>query len=262
MPVPWDAGVVLQDVHEGIIERGLQEISNNIQRGVHKNKISQQEADQIFECIEGTIDFMEVSQADVVIEAITEKMEAKKELFKELDTVCKPAAIFASNTSGLSITEMASATKRPEQVIGTHFFYPVPRMELVELVRGHKTSDQCYETTKQFIETLRKKEISVKETPLFVVNRILIPMVNEAIFVLAEGTASAEEIDVALKLGAHHPIGPLALADVIGLDTLLHVIETLFTETGDPKYRPSPLLKKMVRAGTLGRKTGVGFFTY
>ena len=191
-----------------------------------------------------------------------ERIEPKKELFVELDQICKSSTIFVSNTSGLSITEMASAVKRSGQVIGIHFFNPVPVMQLVEIIRGEQTNNLTFEIAHQLAEKFNKVAISVKEAPLFAVNRILTPMINEAIFVLSEGIASAEDIDKGMMLGAGHPIGPLALADLIGLDTMLFVVETLYYETNDSKYRPAPLLKKYVRAGRLGRKTGEGFFKY
>lgn len=204
----------------------------------------------------------DLKDVDLVIEAIIEQIEPKKSLLLELDGICKPSTIFASNTSGLSITEMASSVKRSDKVIGMHFFNPVPVMQLVEIIRGEQTSDETFETAHQVAERFNKTAISVKEAPLFAVNRILTPMINEAIFVLSEGIASAEDIDKGMMLGASHPIGPLALTDLIGLDTMLFVAETLYNETNDSKYRPAPLLKKYVRAGRLGRKSGQGFFTY
>lgn len=189
-------------------------------------------------------------------------MEIKKALYEQLDKVCKPEAVFASNTSGLSITELSTVTNRSDKMMGMHFFNPVPVMKLVELVKGHNTSEETFNIMKVVAEKLGKEIISVNDAPLFVVNRILVPMINEAIFVLSEGTASAEDIDRGMELGANHPIGPLALADLVGLDTLLFVQETLYEETSDSKYRPCPLLRKLVRAGHLGRKTGKGFYCY
>jgi 3-hydroxybutyryl-CoA dehydrogenase len=203
-----------------------------------------------------------VTEAEYVIEAIPEKISLKQELFKQLEEICKEDTIFATNTSGLSVTEIASVLRKPERLIVTHFFYPPPLMPLVEIARGVHTSDITFSRATKLIESLGKKWMKVKESPLFVVNRILIPMVNEAITVLEEDLCSTEEIDEAIKLCAGHPIGPLALADIIGLDTLFYVAETLFTETNDQKYRPPRLLKQKVRAGELGRKTGKGFYLY
>ncbi|WML53411.1 3-hydroxybutyryl-CoA dehydrogenase [Neobacillus sp. PS3-12] len=254
--------VILQDVQEKFLQKGLDNIRRNLNRSVEKEKLSSQEAEQTLGRIQGTIDIEELAKANIVIEAIIENMESKKSLLQRLDAVCRPNTIIASNTSGLSVTELGNCTNRPSQVIGMHFFNPVPVMKLVEIVRGQETSNETYEEIKQLVEKFGKKGITVHDAPLFAVNRILVPMINEAIFVLAEGTASAEDIDEGMKLGANHPIGPLALADLIGLDTLLFVIETLYTETSDSKYRPCPLLKKLVRAGHLGRKTGKGFYQY
>jgi 3-hydroxybutyryl-CoA dehydrogenase len=213
--------------------------------------------------IKGTTDMQKAArEADFVIEAVLEVMEVKKEVFAELDAICKPGAILASNTSGLSITEIASVTGRPDKVVGVHFFNPAPVMQLVELIRGYLTSDDTLAITKSLVEKLGKTPIEVKEAPGFAVNRILCPMINEAIFVYAEGVARAEDIDQAMVLGANHPMGPLALADLVGLDTLLAVLEGLHQELGEDKYRPAPLLRKMVRAGYFGRKSGKGFYNY
>jgi 3-hydroxybutyryl-CoA dehydrogenase len=212
--------------------------------------------------IHGSTDISIVADADLIIEAATEDMEAKKALFAELDQLCKPGTIIATNTSSLSITEIAAATSRPDKVIGMHFFNPVPMMKLVEIIKGLATSDETRDTILELTKSLGKTPVEVNEAPGFVVNRILIPMINEGIGILADGVASAEDIDQAMMLGANHPMGPLALGDLVGLDVCLAIMETLHSEFGEDKYRPHPLLKKMVRAGKLGRKTGEGFYKY
>ena len=257
-----DYKVFLYDVNAEGLKKGVARIEKTLSRNVEKKKIDQSRSDEIRERITPTGNINDLKDVDLVIEAIIEQIEPKKSLLTELDGICKPSTIFASNTSGLSITEMASAVKRSDKVIGMHFFNPVPVMQLVEIIRGEQTSDETFEIAHQVAERFNKTAISVKEAPLFAVNRILTPMINEAIFVLSEGIASAEDIDKGMMLGASHPIGPLALTDLIGLDTMLFVAETLYNETNDSKYRPAPLLKKYVRAGRLGRKSGQGFFTY
>ncbi len=255
--------VTIRDMEDRFVENGLTTISSNLDRAVSKGKMDQAEADQVMGRITGTTDLVMAAQdADMVIEAIIEIMEIKKQVYQELDNICKKETLFASNTSGLSITEMASVTKRPEKVIGMHFFNPVPVMKLVELIRGFATSDDTLNIATDFVEKIKKTAIEVKEAPGFAVNRILCPMINEAIFVLAEGIASAEDIDKGMTLGANHPIGPLALADMVGLDTILLVLEGFHKELGEDKYRPAPLLRKMVRAGYLGRKSGKGFYDH
>ncbi len=254
--------VIMRDLEERFVQRGLDTIKKNLGRAVEKGKKSQAETDAVLSRIRGTVELSDLKEADVVIEAIVENMPLKKELYAQLDSVCKSEAVLASNTSGLSITEMASVTKRPEKVVGMHFFNPVPVMKLVEVIKGTATDSQTFELAMELARKLGKEPISVNEAPLFVVNRILVPMINEAAFVLMEGIASAEDIDRGMMLGANHPIGPLALADLVGLDVLLAVMDTLYHETQDSKYRSCPLIRKLVRAGHLGRKSGRGFYNY
>lgn len=254
--------VIMRDLEDQFVQRGLAAVEKNLARAVEKGRKSQADADAVRNRIKGTTRMEDFSEADLVIEAVIENMELKKEFYKELDAVCKSDAVLASNTSGLSITEMAAATKRPQKVVGMHFFNPVPVMKLVEVIRGFDTDEKTFNLTMDLSRKLGKEPIAVNEAPLFAVNRILVPMLNEAAFVLMEGIASAEDIDRGMMLGANHPIGPLALADMVGLDVLLAVMETLYRETGDSKYRPCPLVRKLVRAGHYGRKTGRGFYTY
>jgi 3-hydroxybutyryl-CoA dehydrogenase len=255
--------VTIRDIEDDFVNKGLAMIESNLDRAAEKEKMEADEATAALARIRGTTDIAEAAaEADLVIEAVVERMGVKKEVFAELDGICKSETILASNTSGLSITEIASVTHRPDKVLGVHFFNPAPVMELVELVRGYLTSEETFVVTKAFIERLGKTPIEVKEAPGFAVNRILCPMVNEAIFAYSEGIAAAEAIDQAMVLGANHPIGPLALADLVGLDTLLAVLDGLHQELGEDKYRPAPLLRKMVRAGHLGRKSGKGFYEY
>ncbi len=255
--------VSIRDIEDRFIEKGLATIKFHLDRAVEKEKIEAQEAKATMGRIKGTTDLKDAAaEVDLVIEAVVETMRVKKQVFAELDAICKSDTILASNTSGLSITEIASATNRPDKVLGVHFFNPAPVMQLVELIRGYVTSDSTLATTKAFIEKLGKTAIEVKEAPGFAVNRILCPMINEAIFAYSDGVATAEDIDQAMVLGANHPMGPLALADLVGLDTLLAVLEGLHQELGEDKYRPAPLLRKMVRAGHLGRKSGKGFYDY
>lgn len=254
--------VVLRARRETSVEKGIATVNKNLDKLVAKEKITAEAKEEIMGRIHGSTDIAIVKDADLIIEAATEDMEAKKALFKELDELCKPETIIATNTSALSITEIAAATNRPDKIIGMHFFNPVPAMKLVEIVKGLATSEETRTTIVELAKDLGKTPVDVEEAPGFVVNRILIPMINEGVGILADGVANAEGIDEAMKLGANHPMGPLALGDLIGLDVCLAIMETLYREFGDTKYRPHPLLRKMVRANKLGRKTGVGFFDY
>lgn len=254
--------VVLLDIKEEFVDKGANSIAKNLQRLVEKEKMTAEQAEVTLARLSKNANYSVLSDADMVFEVIIENMNIKKSLYKQLDEVCKADTIFCSNTSGLSITEMGSATKRSDKVIGTHFFNPVPVMKLVEIIKGYDTSEETYATAKSICESFGKTPISVEEAPLFAVNRILVPMISEAVLVLEAGTASAEDIDTGMKLGANHPIGPLALADLIGLDVLVMVMDNLYTETQDSKYRTPTLLRKLVRAGHYGRKTGQGFYKY
>lgn len=254
--------VVLRARRQTSVDNGIATVTKNLDKLVKKEKITAADKDEILSRVKGSTDISIVKDADLIIEAATENMEAKKALFQELDELCKPDTIIATNTSALSITEIAAATKRPDKIIGMHFFNPVPAMKLVEIVKGLTTSEETRATIIELTKALKKTPVDVAEAPGFVVNRILIPMVNEGIGILADGVADAEGIDTAMQLGANHPMGPLALGDLIGLDVCLAIMETLYNEFGDTKYRPHPLLRKMVRANKLGRKTGIGFYDY
>jgi len=253
---------VMVDVSEAALERGRSGISASLDRMVNKQKIAPADKIAALKRIEGTTDYGALKRCDLVIEAATENEDIKRQVLKKVDELARPGVIIASNTSSISITRLAAATSRPGKVIGMHFFNPVPVMALVELVRGRQTDDATVETAKALVNTLGKTPIVTTNSPGFIVNRVLCPMINEAVFALQEGLASAAEIDEAMKLGCSHPIGPLALADLIGLDVMLAVMEVLHRDFNDPKYRPALLLKEMVAAGELGRKTGRGFFTY
>ena len=254
--------VLMKSRSEASNQKAVAKITKSLAKLVEKGKVTEEYKNSVLGNITTTAEYSDLADCDLIIEAAVETMELKRELFAQLDQICKPEAILASNTSSLSITEIAGCTSRPEQVIGMHFFNPAPVMKLVELIKGQRTSDEVADKIKALAESIGKVPVMVNEAPGFVVNRVLIPMVNEAVGILADGVATKEEIDEAMKLGANHPMGPLALGDLIGLDVCLAIMEVLHSEYGDDKYRPHPLLRKMVRANLLGRKTGAGFFTY
>jgi 3-hydroxybutyryl-CoA dehydrogenase len=254
--------VYFNDLKPEFVERGLGVIHKNLSRQVEKGRMSETEKQDVLNRIIASTDLNDAAKVDLVIEAATENMEIKSKIFAQLDQIAPPETILASNTSSLPITEIAAVTKRPEKVIGMHFMNPVPVMKLVEIIRGLATADEVYQAIEDMTRTLSKVPVEVNDFPGFVANRVLMPMINEAIYTLYEGVASIEAIDEVMKLGMNHPMGPLTLADFIGLDTCLYIMEVLHEGFGDDKYRPCPLLRKYVKAGWLGRKSGRGFYQY
>ncbi|MCK9230978.1 MAG: 3-hydroxyacyl-CoA dehydrogenase NAD-binding domain-containing protein [Syntrophales bacterium] len=254
--------VSMRDIEQRFIDRGMDAIRKNLERSLDKGKTTREEVDGVLSRLHPTLDMKEAAEgADVVVEVVLEIMDLKKQVFEELETIVPAHCLFFTNTSGLSITEMASITKRPDRFIGTHFFSPVPVMRLLEIIRGYQTSDETLEIAKEWGKKIGKEVIVVNEAPAFAVNRLLCVMLNEAFFALAEGVASAEDLDKAMTLGCNHPMGPLALSDAVGLDTLLRIMDGLERELGD-KYRAAPLLRQLVRAGRFGKKTGAGVYDY
>ncbi|MFR6454174.1 MAG: 3-hydroxyacyl-CoA dehydrogenase family protein [Peptoniphilus lacrimalis] len=254
--------VVVRDINPDALKNAMEKIKKEYEKNVSKERMTKEEMEKAISNITLSPNIEDIKDCDLIIEAATENPKIKKSIFAELDEVCQEKTILASNTSSLSITDIGQATKRPEKVIGMHFFNPVPLMKLVEVISGQKTDAKVKETIINLAKEIGKTPVEVEEAPGFVVNRILIPMINEAIGIYAEGVASKEDIDTAMKLGANHPMGPLELGDLVGLDIVLAIMEVLYSEFADPKYRPHPLLKKMVRAGLLGRKTKEGFYKY
>jgi len=254
--------VIMTDINDAALRRGLDAIGKSLERLMSKQKLSASDKSAVLERIRTTTRLEEIADCDVVVEAATENIELKLKIFADLDRLAKPGAILASNTSSISLTRIAGTTRRPSQVIGMHFFNPVPVMQLVELIRALQTSDATFETVKALTQKVGKTPVEVRNSPGFVANRILLPMLNEAVYCLYENLAKPEDIDTVMKLGMAHPMGPLALADLIGLDTCLSILEVLYDGFKDPKYRPCPLWREKVDAGHLGRKSGRGFFEY
>jgi len=254
--------VILNDLNEKAVNKGKETIERFLTRAVERERITEEDKQSALDNLQYSRKLSDGSNCDLFIEAVVEKLDVKKEVFKTLDGIAPDHAIFASNTSSLPITEMAAATKRPEQFIGMHFMNPVPVMQLVEIIRAIQTSDETYKAIEKMTRDLSKTPVEVKDYPGFASNRILMPMINEAIYTLYEGVASVEDIDTVMKLGMNHPMGPLTLADFIGLDTCLYIMEVLHEGLGDSKYRPCPLLRQYVQAGWLGRKSGRGFYLY
>lgn len=254
--------VTVRDVSDDVLSRASARLAKGLAKRVEKGKMTEEARASLLDNIAFMTDFAPAREADLVVEAIVENIVVKKEVFGQLDSLCKPSCIFATNTSSISITEIASATGRPDKFIGMHFFNPATVMKLIEIIRGVQTTEETFEAIRALSVEVGKEPVQVAEAPGFVVNRLLIPMINEACFLVEEGVASAEDIDTAMKLGANHPMGPLALGDLIGLDVCLAIMDSLFAETHDSKYRACGLLRKMVRGGLLGRKSGKGFYAY